>query len=508
MKKVYIIICIAFAWLCSSCGNFLTEYSQDQAYVRTYTDLDELLAGSVYMKCYPLSYTYGYSIEQTFYPYVHFMADETQVCLTGSSGVGTGSEYLFGYYTWQQDVEKDHEGTDVWPEDQDWRNLYNYINVANLILSLIDEQEAITEADVQNVQRIKGEAHFLRGAYYFILANLYGEPYSPVTASTDLAVPLKLSEFIEDRIYKRATVAEVYRQVLADLQAAEGYLKGIPRKSVFRADHAAVCLLLSRVYLYMQDYEECVKWAKACLEEQSTLVNLNTFAGTDFLTKDSPELIFSMGSNHLPLNLVSSSSYSPAGEFTISEDLYSCYRKEDLRTQFFIKSDGGFVTYEKIHYAYGTTLEVSDNFAFRTAEAYLNLAEAYAMQDNTEGANRYLKTLREKRIKGYVHTNYTGEELINEIRLERRKELCFEGHRWFDLRRYAVCEKYPHAQKIIHEFNVFDGNQNFWDHTDIYELPENDPAYVMQIPKSVLEYDETQMPENPRNKRNPVGEDE
>ena len=35
MKKVYIIICIAFAWLCSSCGNFLTEYSQDQAYVRT-----------------------------------------------------------------------------------------------------------------------------------------------------------------------------------------------------------------------------------------------------------------------------------------------------------------------------------------------------------------------------------------------------------------------------------------------------------------------------------------
>ena len=504
MKKVYIIICIAFAWLCSSCGNFLTEYSQDQAYVRTYTDLDELLAGSVYMKCYPLSYTYGYSIEQTFYPYVHFMADETQVCLTGSSGVGTGSEYLFGYYTWQQDVEKDHEGTDVWPEDQDWRNLYNYINVANLILSLIDEQEAITEADVQNVQRIKGEAHFLRGAYYFILANLYGEPYSPVTASTDLAVPLKLSEFIEDRIYKRATVAEVYRQVLADLQAAEGYLKGIPRKSVFRADHAAVCLLLSRVYLYMQDYEECVKWAKACLEEQSTLVNLNTFAGTDFLTKDSPELIFSMGSNHLPLNLVSSSSYSPAGEFMISKDLYSCYRKEDLRTQFFIKSDGGFVTYEKIHYAYGTTLEVSDNFAFRTAEAYLNLAEAAACLGGsyTTDALEAYNTLRKNRIAGYQEeSGLSGKALVDSVRMERRRELCLEGHRWFDLRRYMVNEAYPEEITLTNEYAVWEYNYTSYEYVMTlhrrYTLPPHDEAWTLPIPAEELNANYG-MPDNPR----------
>ena len=42
----------------------------------------------------------------------------------------------------------------------------------------------------------------------------------------------------------------------------------------------------------------------------------------------------------------------------------------------------------------------------------------------------------------------------------------------------------------------------------IYVLEKNDPAYVMQIPKSVLEYDEEQMPENPRNKRSPLGDDE
>ena len=107
----------------------------------------------------------------------------------------------------------------------------------------------------------------------------------------------------------------------------------------------------------------------------------------------------------------------------------------------------------------------------------------------------------------YIPT-YTGEKLVEEIRLERRKELCFEGHRWFDLRRYAVCEKYPYSKQIRHAFNVYDGNKYEWDRTDIYVLEKEDPAYVMQIPKSVLEYDEEQMPENPRNKRSPLGDDE
>ena len=67
---------------------------------------------------------------------------------------------------------------------------------------------------------------------------------------------------------------------------------------------------------------------------------------------------------------------------------------------------------------------------------------------------------------------------MEEIRLERRRELCFEGHRWFDLRRYAVCEKYPYSKQIRHAFNVYDGNKYEWDHTDIYVLEKNDPAYV------------------------------
>ena len=396
-------------------------------------------------------------------------------------------------------------------DSQTCLDFYRRINVTNIILKEIDELKVDSPAEENDRVRVKGECHFIRASLYFTLVNLYGKAYSKISAATDLGVPLKLTEYIEhdkdkETQFQRASVAQIYEQIVKDLKASVDYLTQSPQpRPLHRASKEAAQLLLSRVYLYMQDWNNAAAIAAQLLENDTRLHQMNEGDSAKiFLSENCSEVLFSQGSMNLHNSMTGAS-----GDFAVSEELVELYdRKNDFRRYFFGTKPNSFAY--KLQWKYDTTAipHVSDIYTLRISEGYLNLAEAYAMQDNTEGANRYLKTLREKRIKGYVHTNYTGEELINEIRLERRKELCFEGHRWFDLRRYAVCEKYPHAQKIIHEFNVFDGNQNFWDHTDIYELPENDPAYVMQIPKSVLEYDETQMPENPRNKRNPVGEDE
>ena len=171
-KLLYTIIINIFGCICFSCNSFLSEQSQDQAYVRSYSDLDELLAGSVYMKSHYVDYDYASFSKEIYYPYIHYMADETQISTTGQQGYTTAPNSLFGYYTWQQEVGKDHENSTVWKEEQDWQNLYNYINITNLILSLINEQKVTTISDQENVNRIKGESHFLRGAYYFTLANL------------------------------------------------------------------------------------------------------------------------------------------------------------------------------------------------------------------------------------------------------------------------------------------------------------------------------------------------
>ena len=319
-----------------ACNDFLTEYSHDQAYVQSYSDLDELIIGSGYMKCAgTYDYTYYSTAKETYYPYVHFMADETEVRNTGTYDYN-GESFLkmfYGFYTWQKDVDKDHEGTVGWTENQDWINLYKHINITNIILSQIDNQTIQTENDQENVNRIKGEAHFLRGAYYFVLANLYGKPYSPTSAKTDLAVPIKLTENIEDKVYTRATVEKTYEQVLEDLVTAEKYLKGQSRKSVTRAGHTATCLLLSRVYLYMQNYTEALKWAKACLEEQGSLTDLNDYQGTTFLTQTNPEVVFTMGGNFVGTGLSVGS-----GAFTVSNDLMQWYTEDDLRKQVFFDS--------------------------------------------------------------------------------------------------------------------------------------------------------------------------
>lgn len=100
MKKTVISTFISIIILCASCSNFLTEYSHDQAYVRSYTDLDELLAGSTYMKCSKISYNFQFDQENPSYPYIHYMADETQLCKGKSSyGLAQSPGYMFGYYT-------------------------------------------------------------------------------------------------------------------------------------------------------------------------------------------------------------------------------------------------------------------------------------------------------------------------------------------------------------------------------------------------------------------------
>ena len=119
--------------------------------------------------------------------------------------------------------------------------------------------------------------------------------------------------------------------------------------------------------------------------------------------------------------------------------------------------------------------DVSDNFLFRTAEAYLNGAEAAAMRGDEGTAHSLLKTLRDNRLKNSGAITASGADLIAFIRDERQRELCLEGHRWFDLRRYTVCEQYPWSKSYRHAFTEFDMDQNPT-RTRVYELEENDEA--------------------------------
>ena len=129
----------------------------------------------------------------------------------------------------------------------------------------------------------------------------------------------------------------------------------------------------------------------------------------------------------------------------------------------------------------------------------MNGAEAAAYLGDEATALDLLEQLRVKRFKNgsYATLQKSGEELVTEIREERRRELCLEGHRWFDLRWYRVCEKYPYSKEIEKVYYVYkDDSSDEKIEKRVYKLEKNDPAYVLPIPHEVLEF-HTGMQNNP-----------
>lgn len=519
MKIRHILTAAATLLICGC--SFLEEYSNDKVFVRNPDDLDELLLGDGYMDADPSSPN---DESSGYYPYIHMMDDDIEESIsdhTGSHGFNR-RDPVFGYYTWQVRPGMNETGSSFANESKDWNRIYAHINVVNSILDIVDDL-GDTPSEREQATRVKGEAAFLRAAYYFTLVNLYAKPYSQENASSP-GVPLKLVGEVVDIKYQRNTIAEVYDQILKDLTLAEECLAvSAPMNTIYRADIVACHLLQSRVYLYMQNWDEALRYSEKVIEAEGDLRDLNGFNYEEgFLSKSSPETIFSMGSNNLPCNII-----NEPKSFGVTHDLYNTYAADDLRREVFLYEHDGYVGLTKLapdpryadrkgqdnfwwyayyYYGYrGRQVEVSDHFLFRTAEAYLNGAEAAAYLNDNATANRLLEALRQKRTDAasYAPVNLSGEALVRFIRDERRRELCFEGHRWFDLRRYQVCEHHPDSKEIRHIYYQYESRNS----TQVvqkreYILNPYDPAYTLPIPYEVLDFD-TGMQNNERPERRP-----
>ena len=507
MKKILGIFCITL--LLGSCSSFLEEYSQDLSKVESYTDLDEVLLGEAYLPVGRIwSANSMLQVENKYFQTAHYMSDELTVFSWDDRGDINGvQDEMFGWHTWQQDVGLNAEGSSRNAEDEDWNKAYHCINICNMVIDAIDEQHAANEEQKLEKSRIKGEAHFLRALYYFTLVNMYGKPYSPENLSAP-SIPIKLSPVVEDKEYTTNTVGETYNQILKDLDEADTCLINTTIKNrPYRADITAVYLLKSRTYLYMQNWKKAYEYAQKVLAKNDNLLDLNTLSSEsgDVLTKSSPETIFSMGGHLLASSIYQQRRFSygkwvACPVYTISDDLASAFREgeNDLRMQYYIMKDiigGGWnftgymnawvfkkvAGWENLGYK-----EVSDQFLFRTAEAYLNAAEAAAYMGEEGTARTLLKALRDKRLINSTMPTESGESLVTLIREERQCELCLEGHRWYDLRRYLVCEKYPYSKTITHYYTSFDYNGPLY--TKRYMLETNDPAYTLALPKEVLDF--------------------
>ena len=175
--------------------------------------------------------------------------------------------------------------------------------------------------------------------------------------------------------------------------------------------------------------------------------------------------------------------------FRASEELLNTYVDWDLRLTYYIiniaTSNGNEMpmAFSKVNTGTRYFLPQNANNVFgrclRLSEAYLNYAEAKAMLggEGIEDATKTLNTLREHRFdpEDFEEETFASqEELINFVRDERRRELCFEGHRWFDLRRWGM-PSFTHKWQVDAET------------THIYTIEEGDLLYTVPIPDEALQ---------------------
>jgi hypothetical protein len=339
-----------------------------------------------------------------------------------------------------------------------WRLYYKVIFECN---DIIEKHQEIKDGRKEEIQQLVGEAYALRGYTHFILANLYAPAYGKVDAKDTPAIPLRL-DTKTDVIPKQNTLEQVYTQVIADLQKATELMteETWMGSDKYRLSKAATFGLLSRVYLYMEEWQSSVDMGNKALDFSDELADLNLTAEVPnhYLQ---PENLWSI---HYGVNSTALTFLKVHNKLTD----YFTVNAGDLRASVCFENNGDMLQVGKVG---SNELRVG----MRTAEIYLNMAEAYCELADTERAKGYLLTLIANRYTSNAAENkvfelekYSNQELLEEVYLQRNIELSFEGHRWFDLRR----TKQP---EIIHSIG-----------DDIYTLTDKN-KYTFPIPQEALD---------------------
>lgn len=440
MKKYRsIAISLICLFITSACSEFLKEKSQDEVLVRTTADYDELLL--------------GYMHNSNAYLMLYALDDDAQITESalGSGTAENGNILMYsGCFTWQPDMWERASKL-----DDGYQYTYENLKGINAVLDGIDEAPGTQkERDL-----VKAGAMGMRGFCYYMLVNLFGEPYNYNKKA--LGVPLKLTAALTGDGMARNTVEEVYAQILKDLKASAVLFEKYPKETKnFKFNVTVVNILLSRVYLQTEQWDEAVKTATRAIETAEGLTDY-TRIGTESTfympTYDHSEVEWLYARNSLISQL------GPSG------DLLSKYKDGDRRMDFWFSANR-----LKVIKKNGVTT-TGPTGTIRISEAYLNRAEAYAqLKKNTEALDD-LNELRRYRIVGYEDVSIADSKvLLDEIRLERRLELCFDGHRWFDLRRYGM-------PSISHDYKTRKIDQ--W---MVYTLKEKDPLYTLPIPETMI----------------------
>jgi len=406
----------------------------------------------------------------------------TSAIISDEARQGSGTEYRgvgANLFRWEHTSDaqdfRDAENAGI------WTNMYAVIDRANRVLAFLDAVPASTQADMDTKQRLRGELLALRGfAHFELLRNYARFPYDPSAPG----VPYQ-SEYAKDPAnYRptRNTSGDVMNKIEADLSAARGL---IPTSftDISRVTRNGVVAMQARVAVYARNWDSAAARATVVINAQPLTPRASYAAlwtTRNLAANQSTEVIWKL--NVTATNVTSAAvgnmfqDASGAVQFAPSQKLLGSYdQTNDIRFPTFYRTAPRDLIAK---YGAITSLPTTENFTYdikvlRTSEMYLIRAEARAELNDLIGAAADIFALRSQRITGALLPVYTSKQVaIDDVYLERYRELSFEGHRYYDLKRRGL----PIQRNLEDVNNV----------ASLTQLDPSNPRYLLPIPQQEI----------------------
>lgn len=343
------------------------------------------------------------------------------------------------------------------------RQMYDGVNSASLILRGIDRGYANKDISfAANKTRIQGECHFLRAVGYFEMARFWARAWNATADNSHPGIVINTVP-VDDRVSQikpRASLAEVYAFIIDDLTQAINLLPDAYDPTIHpavyngRAYKDAAIAYLVKVYFQQQNYTK----AKPLIDQligssAGTLTKhpLNSSVTAPFTTRgpsnQDPENIIQ---NTCSLNVNGLSPFWYSAIAAIYNSTLAASSLQGYASNAFIQNSkfrgtdqrriNWFKTYptgQLLPQKYSLALQINIPLV-RSAEMVLDRAEIYALANDLPNAILDCNVTRARAQIPLLPPTITQSSLIDSIKTERIRELCFEGDRLWNLKRQQL----------------------------------------------------------------------